>query len=137
MIVRPLALAAVMMLAACGGNDAPGDNNGSSAAADVDTAALSGEQLFSRCSACHQVKKDAPTGIGPNLHGVVGRAIASLDEYSYSPALRKKTGIWDEANLNAYMEAPRGFSPGNRMSFGGIKDAGERRALIDYLKEQK
>ena len=95
------------------------------------------EDLAQRCAACHKVEKGAAHGIGPNLNGIAGKKIASAEGFSYSPALQAKSGVWDDANLNAMIEDPRAFAPGNRMSFAGIKDAGERQAVIDYLKAQK
>jgi cytochrome c len=44
---------------------------------------------------------------------------------------------WDEASLDAYLEAPMTAVPGNRMTYAGLKDAGKRAEVIAYLKTLK
>jgi cytochrome c len=134
---------ALFVLAACGGS-----NESESPAADAESAASTetasaepeksaGEASFAKCAACHKVEKGAPNGVGPNLHGIVGKAVASVDGYNYSTAMKAKGGVWDEATLDAYLENPRKVVPGTKMAFAGINNAEERKALIDWLKEQK
>lgn len=135
---------ALIALAACGGSpesETPAveaDSAPATEAAPADTAeAPAGEKSFAKCTACHKVEKGAPNGVGPNLHGIVGKAVASTEGYAYSAALKAKGGNWDEASLDAYLENPRKAVPGNKMAFAGIGDPAERKALIDWLKEQK
>ncbi len=138
----PLLLAPALTLSACGGNDkaaaspdASDATTGQLSPAAPPTAAM-GEQIFQRCAACHTIDKDGRNGIGPNLHGVVGRALASHPDFSYSAALKAKGGIWDEAALDAWLENPLKDIPGSRMSFAGIPDKADRDALFLYLKSQ-
>ena len=56
--------------------------------------AMTGATIAERCAACHDWTKGGPNKIGPNLYGIVGRARASHEGYSYSPALQAKTGEW-------------------------------------------
>ena len=51
--------------------------------------------------------------------------------------MKAKGGVWDVAALDAYLENPRKNVVGTKMSFAGISDAAERKALIDYLSAQK
>lgn len=99
------------------------------------TAAM-GEQIFRRCAACHTVDQGGANGIGPNLHGIVGRAVASHPGFSYSSAMKAKGGVWDDAALDAYLTAPMKVVPGTRMSFAGVADPLDRKALILYLDAQ-
>ena len=47
----------------------------------------------------------------------------------------KDSGItWNQASLDRYLTDPKGTVPGNKMAFGGVKDAAKRQAIIDYLK---
>lgn len=143
--MRQLAIIAPLLfvLAACGGSDQAEPEAETAAAPDAAemapaaTAEVSGEKSFAKCAACHKVEKDAPNGIGPNLHGIFGKAVASVEGFAYSPAMKAKGGNWDEASLDAYLENPRKIVPGTKMAFAGISDAEERKALIDWLKEQK
>jgi cytochrome c len=91
---------------------------------------------FAQCAVCHQVKPGA-NGIGPSLAGVVGRKIASAPGYSYSPALKKVAGSWNDATLDTWLTSPAKFAPGTKMTFAGYPDAAKRKAVIAYLKTLK
>ena len=72
-------------------------------------------------------------GVGPSLHGVVGRDIASVEDFSYSGALQDLEGDWTPEALNAFLENPRSYAPGTAMSYGGMRDVEDRAAMIAYL----
>ena len=91
------------------------------------------EAVVAVCRACHTLHGDA-SAIGPNLHGVVGREIASFPGYQYSKGLQARRGVWDEETLDAFLADPQGFAPGNSMALPAIESAAERRIVIDYLK---
>lgn len=143
MKVRLTVVALTLALAACGGGgqqEAAAPEGGASATADADPAAstaMAGEKSFAKCAACHKVQKDAPHGVGPNLHGIVGKAVGSAEGYNYSVAMKTHGGVWDAATLDAYLENPRKAIPGTKMAFAGINNAEERKILIDYLAAQK
>ena len=142
MRVASVLLAGAFALAGCGkANNPPADAASDEAAAPpaaaVAPTAAMGEQVFKRCVACHTVDKGGRNGIGPNLHGVVGAAVAAKPDFSYSGAMKAKGGVWDEAALDAYLEAPMKAVPGTRMAFAGVIDAADRKALILYLEAQK
>lgn len=99
------------------------------AAADV----AEGEKIFRRCAACHAVEVGV-NKVGPSLHGVVGRDIASVEGFSYSDALKGLEGEWTLDKLSAWIENPRGFARGNRMGFPGLKSEADRANLIGYLQ---
>lgn len=141
MRLAPVLLAGALTLAGCGKSETPAEAPASGEAA-VETPAIAptaamGEQVFKRCVACHTIDKGGANGIGPNLHGVVGRAVASHAGFSYSSAMKAKGGVWDEAALNTYLEAPMKAVPGTRMAFAGVIDAADRKALILYLESRK
>lgn len=140
MRLAPVLLAGAFALAGCGKAEPPAEPASSDSptaeAPAVEPTAAMGEQIFKRCMACHTIEKDGPNGIGPNLHGIVGRAVASHAGFSYSGALKAKGGSWDEAHLDQFLEEPMKYAPGTRMAFAGVIDAADRKALILYLKEQ-
>ncbi|HVA14345.1 MAG TPA: c-type cytochrome [Stellaceae bacterium] len=96
-------------------------------------AAADGADIFTNnCAVCHST--DPGTNkLGPSLAGIVGRKSASLDDYSYSPAMTKAGVTWDKATLDKYLTDPQKMVPGTKMLFPGVKDVGDRKALIDYL----
>jgi len=141
MRLAPVLLAGALTLAGCGKSETPAEAPATGAPA-VETAAVEptaamGEQVFRRCVACHTIDKGGANGIGPNLHGVVGRAVASHSGFSYSGAMKAKGGAWTEAALDAYLKAPMKDVPGTRMAFAGVIDDADRKALILYLESQK
>jgi cytochrome c2 len=120
------------------------DSGASEAAAapEVDLAALAmnadpgaGEKVFGKCKACHKIE-DGANGVGPHLWGVVERDIASVAGYSYSDALKAKSGqVWDLDHLSAFLANPKGWAPGTKMSFAGLPSAEDRVNVIAYLNE--
>jgi cytochrome c len=143
MRVAPVVLAGALALAGCGKSETPPAATEADSPAAPDPApavaptAAMGEQVFKRCVACHTVDKGGRNGIGPNLHGIVGAPVASKPGFSYSGAMKAKGGVWDEAALDAYLEAPMKALPGTRMAFAGVIDPADRKALILYLEAQK
>ena len=98
--------------------------------------AENGQKIIeSQCGGCHSVMGgDDKTSAAPHLNGIVGRKSASTN-FPYSNAMKKSKLVWNKANIFKYIEAPGKFVPGNRMSFGGIKDKQERGDLIAYLED--
>jgi cytochrome c len=104
----------------------------------ADGDAEEGRRVFNRCMACHDGKREV-NKVGPHLVGVVGRKAGSLESFAgkYSDAMvAAGTGglVWDDANLAAYIKAPKEFIPGNRMAFAGIDDDADLANLIAWLK---
>ena len=46
-----------------------------------------GEKVFRKCKACHAVGEKAKNKVGPELNGIIGRVIASVEDYKYSSAM--------------------------------------------------
>ena len=142
MRIAPVLLAGALLLAGCGRSEPSADTlsadaaSAETAAPAVEPTAAMGEQVFKRCVACHTIDKGGANGIGPNLHGVVGRAVAAHEGFSYSSALKAKGGTWDAAHLDQFLESPMKYAPGTRMAFAGVIDASDRKALILYLEAQ-
>ena len=95
-----------------------------------------GEKVFRQCVACHSLREDARHKIGPNLWGIVGRNKGHAVGYKYSTAFSQLGGKWSFRSLNDFLEDPRSYAPGNKMSFKGIKNIEKRAALIAYLNTQ-
>lgn len=96
-----------------------------------------GKAAFAACSSCHAVAPGAASGIGPNLHGVVGRKAGSLAGFAYSEAMAKSGITWTEAELSAFLANPSGKVPGTAMAAGQVADAERRAAVVAYLASLK
>lgn len=93
-----------------------------------------GRKVFARCKACHVVDSEK-NRLGPHLVGIVGRDAASVADFSYSPALQEAEIVWNETTLDQWLTNPKGFLPGNRMTYPGLKKADDREDLIAFLRE--
>ncbi|MDZ7588659.1 MAG: cytochrome c family protein [Parasphingorhabdus sp.] len=103
------------------------------AAADV----TAGEAVFKKCTACHSINQGGANGIGPNLYAVMGEKIAAArGGYAFSEVLSGKGGIWDFNTMNAWLESPRKFAAGTKMTFAGLGDAKDRANVIAYMNAQ-
>ncbi len=89
---------------------------------------------FDVCTSCHSYLENEPPLVGPPLWGVVGRPVASVDGYEYSPALRAVGGSWDLARLDVFLTKPSAFAPGTAMDMGGIPDANQRSEVLKFLQ---
>jgi cytochrome c2 len=97
-----------------------------------------GERVFQRCFACHSVVAGEDKLPGPNLRGVVGRRAGTQPGFRFSPALIEAGArglVWTRATLDAYLADPEGFLPGTEMGLPGLRDAVDRRNVIDYLEK--
>ena len=96
--------------------------------------AARGEKKFEDCAACHSLMA-GENGVGPSLAGVIGRKAATLDDYRYSPALKRSNIVWSPQTLETFIADPQKAVPANRMPYAGMTNAGERADLIAYLQK--
>ena len=95
-----------------------------------------GRDLFIRkCLGCHAF---ACNKEGPRLGGLLGRKVASVEDYEdYSQALRNSGGVWTDETLDVFFTDPGKIAPGSVMaSDGKIADAAQRRQIIAFLKTE-
>ena len=71
---------------------------------------------------------------GPNLYGVFGQEAGEHAGFNYSAAMKEAEFVWDGERLDHWLENPRTFMKGTKMSFAGIPDAEDRRDVIAFLK---
>jgi cytochrome c len=89
---------------------------------------------FRKCASCHTVQEGAKPMTGPNLHGAVGRPVASEPTYGkYSENMKAVGGNWTYEKLDDYLENPKRMVPKGTMNFAGLKKADERAAVIKFL----
>lgn len=99
--------------------------------------AAKGQPIFAaQCGICHGIAAGA-TGIGPSLHGVVGRKAGSLAGYNYSSAMKATAYNWTPTHLKTYLAAPSSVIPNNKMPYAGLKNPAQLAAVIAYLESLK
>jgi cytochrome c len=100
------------------------------------TASVSdGENAAIRCSGCHNLREGQGTRVGPVLWDIVGREIAGIDTFRYSPAMKSLSGTWTYEALNEYIANPKAYVPGTSMLFEGVADVGQRANIIAFLRQ--
>lgn len=91
-----------------------------------------GALVYERCAACHALETDRT---GPRHCGLIGRRAGSVPGFPYSSAMRRAGFIWNEKTLDHFLRSPLTVIPGTSMGYDGIKDDGERKDLILFLRE--
>ncbi len=93
-----------------------------------------GERVVAQCRSCHTFEAGGADGIGPNLHDVFGRAVASHGNFAYSDAMEAHGGVWDYLQLNDFLRSPASDVRGTKMAFAGLRNDQERVGMIAYLR---
>ncbi|CCQ75562.1 cytochrome c family protein [Magnetospira sp. QH-2] len=117
-----LGLAAFATVLALGGTADAGD-------------AKKGKKVFKKCKACHDMKP-GKNKVGPSLHGVIGRASATVEKFKYSDAMKAAGLTWDKETITSYLKDPKGFVPKNKMAFAGLKKQKDIDNVIAYIEAE-
>ena len=92
-----------------------------------------GQRKYNACRGCHLIDGSGRNTVGPNLYGVFGRDVGSVEGFNYSNSLRESELVWTEETMDEFLAAPRTFMPGNRMPYAGMRNAVDRADLIAWL----
>jgi cytochrome c len=94
-----------------------------------------GQAAARACQACHTFDEGGAHRVGPNLWNIVGQPIAHFDDYNYSDALEGMSDqTWTLEALDEFLLNPRGFAPGTKMAYGGMRRDEQRHQLLAYLR---
>ena len=95
---------------------------------------VAGQKVYNKCRACHSLEP-ATQLMGPSLYDVIGRRAGSVDSFNYSLAMAQADLVWDEGNLDAFLDSPQETVPGNVMPFSGLKSREQRENLLCFLRD--
>ncbi|MBC8013316.1 MAG: c-type cytochrome [Methyloceanibacter sp.] len=119
-----------------GGEAAAGGSQSEVIALLATTDPKQGEADAGLCKVCHTFDKGGAALVGPNLYDVIGRKIASVEGFNYTPALKAHEGEWTYENLDPWLKNPQAFAPGTMMVFPGIPDAKKRANVIAFMRSK-
>ena len=93
-----------------------------------------GQPIYARCAGCHAIEGHRT---GPQHCGLFGRRSGTAPGFDgYSPAMKASGIVWDERTLQRFLKDPPATVPGTSMGYAGVKDDGERAALIAWLRSR-
>jgi cytochrome c len=99
--------------------------------------AAAGEQVFKKCTACHNADKGGANALGPNLYGVLGEGIGKGHAgFAFSPALSGVGGTWTWDTMSAWLASPKKFAPGTKMTFAGLSNPQDRANVMAFLNSR-
>ena len=93
-------------------------------------------QAFEHCQACHALTPNAGQKPGPQLAGLIGRAVAGDPAFDYSPVLqeaRAKGEVWTKDKLDLFLTDPQELYAGTWMGSPPIRDAKLRADILCVL----
>lgn len=96
-----------------------------------------GQSLINRCQSCHDYSPENANRTGPGIHDIVGQEIAHHEGFAYSDILTEMGAageVWDYEHLDGFLESPRTYAPGTKMTFAGLSNPMDRANLIAFLR---
>jgi cytochrome c len=94
-----------------------------------------GRAAAETCVACHDLYSRKHM-VGPHLVDIIGRPAGSLNDFSYSPAMKGSGIVWTREKLRAFLLKPMEVVPNTAMGITGIPES-EVDELIDYLEHKQ
>ena len=103
----------------------------------LETADLEKGKIFVKknCASCHDFNMPIKNKIGPSLATVLNRKIGKIENYKYSKTLLNINKEWNILNLYYFLEKPKEWAIGTKMSYRGISDSSKLLNTIKFLKE--
>ena len=97
------------------------------------------QRAFQVCVSCHSTDPGNNDTPGPNLAGIIGRPIAAVAGYDYTPAMKAfamKNGKWTAVLTEQFVQDPLKLVPGTRMEPPpGVDNEALRKLVLQYLEK--
>ncbi len=85
------------------------------------------------CVACHSFELPIKNKVGPSLARVMNRQVGAIENYKYSKTLLNIEENWSYKNLYLFLEKPKEWAPGTKMSYRGISKQTDLINVLKYL----
>jgi cytochrome c len=95
-----------------------------------------GQQVFNKCTACHNATQGGPSQLGPNLWAIMGAPLAAKPGFAYSEALKSKGGTWTWEAMSDWLKNPKAFAQGTKMTFAGLSNPQDRANVMVWMNAQ-
>ncbi len=97
---------------------------------------VKGAEIFKKCASCHTIAPGGANGIGPNIHGIMGKTHAAVAGFAYSPGMAALPGNWGWEEMDKWLAAPKKYLSDTKMSFAGLSKPQDRADVIRYINDQ-
>ena len=104
---------------------------------DSDALLKQGEKVFRKCTACHAIGDGAKNKVGPQLNGIIGRTMGSVEGFKYSNGFveaNAEGNVWTPEEMAAFLANPKSYMKGTKMAFAGLKKDEDLTAITAYLE---
>lgn len=94
-----------------------------------------GQKLAHVCGSCHTFDKNGAQKMGPNLYNIINKTPAQTEGFLYSDALKAmQDKKWTYDALDRFLFNAKGYVPGTKMPFSGVKKTQDRADIIAWLR---
>ena len=93
-----------------------------------------GEARFQDCAACHKLEAGA-NNVGRVCMTFSRRKAGTLDDFRYSPAMKRSGIVWTPEALDKFIADPQATVPANACPMRAWPDPSDRADLIAYLQK--
>lgn len=96
-----------------------------------------GAKVVRKCASCHNFEAGSANKTGPMLYNTIGMQIATHEDFAYSDVLVEygaEGRTWTYEAMDEFLESPKGFAPGTKMTFAGLRSEKERADLLAYMQ---